>query len=143
MPVNFTRIPVLPGSVVLDVAGLKVGFIGVMVPMVTDRMATKVASAYIWEQPVPAATKVAKALRSDVDCLIAITHIGLRHDRELAVACPALDLILGGHSHSTLTEPERIGKVMICQGGSHGRFVGRYEWLADRGLISAELVPLA
>lgn len=132
----------LPGHLVLESEGLKIGVVGVMVPMVTERMATKSASAYLWDQPIPAAITEAENLRPRVDCLIALTHIGLRQDRQLAARCDLFDLILGGHSHDVLTEPVIVGRTAICQTGSHGRFAGRYDWLPEGGLARYELVSL-
>jgi 2',3'-cyclic-nucleotide 2'-phosphodiesterase (5'-nucleotidase family) len=130
----------LPGHLVVEAAGLKVGLIGVMVPMVTSRMATQAASAYLWDQPIPSAIAEAEHLRGEVDCLIALTHIGLRQDRELASRCELFDLILGAHSHDVLTQPEIVGRTAICQTGSHGRFAGRYNW--DGSHSHYELIPL-
>jgi len=133
----------LPGTLVLEAGGFRVGVVGVMVPMVTERMATKAASAYLWDPPIPTAAALATELRSQVDCLIALTHIGYAEDLKLAEACPSFDLVLGGHSHLALSSPARVGRVWVMQGGSHGRLVGRYEWSAKAGLVSAELLPLA
>ncbi|HVT12059.1 MAG TPA: metallophosphoesterase [Fimbriimonadaceae bacterium] len=131
----------LPGHLVIEAAGLRVGVVGVMVPMITERMATQAASAYLWDQPIPTAVAEAEKLRPEVDCLIALTHIGLRNDRELAARCDLFDLILGGHSHDVLTEPAIVGRTAICQTGSHGRYAGRYDW-APGGLADYRLVAL-
>jgi 5'-nucleotidase / UDP-sugar diphosphatase len=45
------------------------------------------------------AREQAKALRPKVDILIAVTHLALEQDQQLAAAVPELDLILGGHEH--------------------------------------------
>lgn len=119
---------VLPASHVFDLAGVKVGVFGLMVPMVTQNMASRFASAYLWTQPVKEAASVATELRAQCDILIALTHIGFSQDVELARANPEIDVILGGHSHTVLSEPVREGTTWICQGGSHGRFIGNYIW---------------
>jgi 5'-nucleotidase/UDP-sugar diphosphatase len=49
--------------------------------------------------------------------LIALSHLGLPHDRRLAARVPRLDLILGGHSHDTLPAPEYVGEVPIVHAG--------------------------
>ena len=125
---------------VLAVGGLRVGVFGVMVPMVTSQMKTQAASAYLWDQPIATALKVAKELRRNVDLLIALTHIGHRQDRDLAEKCPSIDVILGGHSHTVLEQPERIGNTFVCQGGSHNRFAGVYQWA--NGSLTGHLVAL-
>jgi 2',3'-cyclic-nucleotide 2'-phosphodiesterase (5'-nucleotidase family) len=111
------------------------------VPMVTERMASRHASAYIWDPPIPVAATLAEALRPKVDCLIALTHIGHRQDLELASSCPLFDLILGGHSHTVLEEPVRVGDTFVCQGGSHGRFIGKYRW-SGKGSLEGGLIGL-
>lgn len=138
--VNRSGTSVFSASTVIERAGLKIGLIGAMVPMVTERMATAPLSAFLWSPPMPAVKREAARLRPEVDVLIALTHIGHRQDCELAGQCPELDVILGGHSHTVLPEPVRLGSTWICQGGSHGKFVGVYEW--DAGGLSGGLRPL-
>jgi 2',3'-cyclic-nucleotide 2'-phosphodiesterase (5'-nucleotidase family) len=40
---------------------------------------------------------------------------------------PRLDLILGGHSHDTLPEPEYVDGVPIVHAGPYGRYASRTE----------------
>jgi len=66
-------------------------------------------------------------------------------DRRLAAAVPRLDLILGGHSHDTLPQPEYVGDVPIVHAGPYGEFVSQTDLVRDgeRARIAAfELVPL-
>ncbi len=131
----------LPPTLVLEANGFTVGLVGVMAPMVTERMKTRVASAFLWDPPVPTAKYWAERLRGSVDCLIALTHIGFPADQALAEACPEFDLILGGHSHTVLEKPVRLGRTWIGQTGAHAKHVGRYVWRPGEGLVSGELVP--
>jgi len=133
---------VFPSSIVLEVGGLRVGVIGAMVAMVTDKMASASLSHFLWNPPIPAVVAAAHGLRPQCDVLFAITHIGIAQDRKLAEACPHLDAIFGGHSHTVLSEPESVGGVWICQGGSHGRFAGRYEFDEAAGTMRGGLQPL-
>jgi 2',3'-cyclic-nucleotide 2'-phosphodiesterase (5'-nucleotidase family) len=63
--------------------------------------------------------------------LIALSHLGLRHDRLLAQHVPRLDLILGGHSHDTLYQPEVVAGVPIVHAGPYGAFASRTELAKD------------
>lgn len=127
-------------SLILEHAGLRVGCFGVMVPMVTKRMKTAFASAYLWEDPVSTAKVVASKLRNDCDVLIALTHVGLSVDKRIASECPEIDLILGGHSHDVLEQPLKVGKTFISHTGSHGRLYGEYKW--SEGKLRGGLYPL-
>lgn len=118
----------LPASRIFERAGLKVGVFGVMVPMVTERMKTRAASAYLWDPPIDAAARVVAELRPRVDLVVALTHIGYREDLKLAERVAGIDVILGGHSHTVLASPQRVGTTWICQGGSHSHFAGLYTW---------------
>jgi 2',3'-cyclic-nucleotide 2'-phosphodiesterase (5'-nucleotidase family) len=103
-------------------------------------MKTRGASAFLWEQPLPVARRIAAELRPQVDLVVALTHIGYRFDVELALSQEVIDVIFGGHSHSFLESPELHGKTYVCQGGSHGRWAGSYEW--DGSRLAGELIPL-
>jgi 2',3'-cyclic-nucleotide 2'-phosphodiesterase (5'-nucleotidase family) len=128
----------LPGSIVIEKGGLRIGVVGVMVPMVTARMRTQAASAFLWDPPIESAIDEATRLEPEVDLLFALTHIGHRADVKLAET-GTFQVIFGGHSHTVLNEPEVHGSTWICQGGSHNRFAGIYEW---NGGLTGGLVSL-
>lgn len=70
--------------------------------------------------------------RTDVQVLL--SHNGLAADRRLAgaLAPDGLDVIVGGHSHTRLAEPEVVDGVLIVQAGSGLRHLGRLDLrLAD------------
>jgi len=102
--------------------------------------------AFGWRflDPLTIAREIAASTPRDVT-LVLLSHLGLRRDRSLAAAVPRLDLILGGHSHDTLFEPEYVGSVPIVHAGPYGAYVSRTELSAgeDRPRISRfDLVPL-
>ena len=130
----------LPGHVVLESQGLKIAIIGVMVPMVTERMKSQALSAFIWDQPINALENELTEIE-DVDLKILLSHMGHRTDVEIASRGLGLDVILGGHSHTVIESPELVGSTYIAQGGSHGRFAGVYEWVD--GKLSGGLISLS
>ncbi len=117
-------LPTVPSLVKTLPNGLRVGVFGLTVPMVTPRMTARLVSAFVFDDPVASAQRQIEALRPQVDALVALTHIGLREDERLAVACPELDLIIGGHSHNKLHEPKVVSGVPIVQAGWFGHFLG-------------------
>lgn len=101
--------------------------VGLMVPMVTERMWERKLSAYVFDPPLRTARELIPALRQRYSpaLTIALTHIGLTNDRALAEEVPGIDLIVGGHSHNVLPEGELVaGRTLIVQAGSHGRHFG-------------------
>lgn len=131
----------LQEELLMEVRGLRIGVFSVMVPMVTERMKTQAASRFLWDPPLEVARRCVDSLRPRVDLLIALTHIGHRQDVELAEKVPGIDVILGGHSHTVLTEPQKVGQTTVCQGGSHCRFVGSYWWSQESG-PTGELISM-
>ena len=117
-------LPVAPSWNKTLVSGLRVAVFGLTVPMVTPRMTARLVSAFVFDDPVETAKVQIARLRPDADVLIALTHIGLREDERLAASCPELDLIIGGHSHNKLHEPQFVNSVPIVQAGWFGHFLG-------------------
>jgi len=134
---------VLGGSLVLDVAGLRVGVIGVANPTSPGGLDQDDNSYGI--ELVPSAIAVQSAidaLRAKVDLVVAITHLGLAADEALIDATSGLDVVLGGHQHLTLDQPVermdcgaalqaargcRARRVIVVHSGALGRYVGRLE----------------
>jgi len=80
--------------------------------------------------PIQVAQEIAESV-SDDEVLLCISHLGKEMDQRLAAAVPRLDLVLGGHSHDTLTEPLYVGKVPIVHAGPYGRYVSRTDLQID------------
>jgi 5'-nucleotidase len=80
--------------------------------------------------PIAVAQRIA-ATTPPRTTLVALSHLGLRHDRILAERVPRIELILGGHSHDTLHEPEVVAGVPIVHAGPYGAFASRTELAKD------------
>ncbi|MEA2690593.1 MAG: 5-nucleotidase, partial [Candidatus Eremiobacteraeota bacterium] len=80
--------------------------------------------------PIAVAQRIADATPPETT-LIALSHLGLPHDRLLAQRVPRLELILGGHSHDTLHEPEVVNGVPIVHAGPFAEFASRTELSKD------------
>ncbi|MBK7212347.1 MAG: bifunctional metallophosphatase/5'-nucleotidase [Bacteroidales bacterium] len=87
-----------------------------------------------------------KWLKSKYGSLIGLTHLGVEMDEPLANAMPEFDLIVGGHSHTTMTKPMLINGVTIVQTGSGLKNVGKITLWVEKGKIvdkSYELIALS
>ncbi len=82
--------------------------------------------------PFKTAGELAAKLRKHDKCdmIICLSHLGYSADTKLAESSRYIDLIIGGHSHTYMKEPN-IRKnndnkdVMIFQTNGRGVFVGR------------------
>ncbi|MEX2461651.1 MAG: bifunctional UDP-sugar hydrolase/5'-nucleotidase [Paenibacillaceae bacterium] len=70
-------------------------------------------------------------LRSQVDILIVLSHLGFMHDQRLAKEMKGIDLILGGHTHHLLELPLLVEDTYLCATGKFGQFVGEVEITYD------------
>lgn len=120
--------------------GYRIGIVGVTVPMITKQMWTRRLCDLLFLDPLQTAREMAATLRSRVDLLILLSHMGERMDRE-AARIGDYDLILGGHSHIRTREPEQVGRAWLCHTGSNARWAGvwhlerrRHGWNATGGL---------
>lgn len=78
--------------------------------------------------PIEVAKRLLPRLADRNDVVIALTHLGVEKDKELA-AKSSVDIIVGGHSHTKLDRPitvqnPRGRNVPIVQTGEHGYYVG-------------------
>ncbi len=103
--------------------------------------------------PVATANTIAARLRHDHKCrfVICLSHLGYRYsinrvsDIVLAAQTRDIDLIIGGHTHTFMTQPERVrnldGKMTtINQVGFGGINLGRLDYVFERRTGKSKLV---
>ncbi len=72
-----------------------------------------------YEEVFQSALKDYETLRDSVDFCIALTHLALEQDQELARRIPALQLIMGGHEHER--HQETVGQTFIAKADANAR----------------------
>jgi len=78
--------------------------------------------------PIETAKKY-RYLKKESDVFIALTHLGTDGDELLAREMGELDLIIGGHSHTTIEHPTEINGVPVAQAGGDAKYLGRIEMI--------------
>ncbi|MBK8347137.1 MAG: metallophosphoesterase [Saprospiraceae bacterium] len=124
--------------------GVKVGVFGVGIEL-KGLVPQSLYKDTVYSDPIAAAEKYAKILRHEEKCdyVICLSHLGYKYnedkvsDRILAQNTTDIDLIIGGHTHTFLKEPERLsnkaGKpVLINQVGWAGIVLGRLDVFFER-----------
>lgn len=139
-------------SVVIDVAGEQVGIVSVLA---VDTPETSSPG------PNVIFTPTADAAQAEIDALteagvtkiVLLTHVGLPEDRRLAEALTGADVIVGGHSHTLLsnvaenavdTYPVVVNDVPIVQAYAYGKYLGELVVTFDDAgeVLSAEGEPI-
>lgn len=122
---------------VKDVAGFDVLFTGILTEKVMDsiKLDELVGTFVSLEEASSEVGRICNAFKNDdIDLTILLTHIGFESDKELAAMLdPAwgVDMIIGGHSHTLLNEPELVNGVLIVQAGTGTNQIGRFDIVVD------------
>ena len=111
--------------IIKDVNGKKVAIIGLTVNpgKYGDDMGIK------WEDPVKTCARLLPELKQKADAVVLLSHLGDKMDAEIAGEFPQIDVIIGGHSHTSIYSPEKVthpdmSKNYVTQAGGNGEFVG-------------------
>lgn len=143
----------LPGYVILTIGGQKIGVVSVLA---TDTAETSSPGANIaFSDEIRYLQTIVPEIESQgANKIIALTHVGLNKDMEIAAAVPGIDLVVGGHSHTYLSasDPKRKGAyptwvtnaegtlVPVVQAYAYSKYVGELvvDFDDDGNLLFAE-----
>lgn len=108
---------------------VRVGFLGLTAPRAAEYPQTK---GWTIGDPIAAAKVWVPLARAECDILLAVTHIGVVLDKQLAAEVPGIDAIIGGDSHDFLRMPVAVKSpdgrdVPIVQAGEMGLCLGRLD----------------
>lgn len=90
----------VPKSVVLEVAGRKIGIIGYLTPTTKEISFTQ--NVVLTDEIEAVKAESEKLNEQGVKIIIALGHSGFQKDKELAKKVPLVDLVVGGHTNTFL-----------------------------------------
>ncbi|MFE0018999.1 5'-nucleotidase C-terminal domain-containing protein [Mesorhizobium sp. NPDC059054] len=146
-------------SVVIELGGQKIGIVGA-VTNDTPELATPGPNITIEDDIKTITAEVEKLKGQGVNKIIALTHVGYPRDKEMIAKIPGVDVVVGGHSHSLLsnTDPKAEGpyptmvdnpdgyKVPVTQAASYSKLLGEFKVVFDdNGVVkeaSGNPIPL-
>ena len=116
--------------VMLEKGGVKIAVIGVFGQ---DALECAPTCELVFKDPAEAVKETVAGIREkeDPDLIVCVSHSGTWEDPKesedeiLAKKVPELDLIVSGHTHSTLEEPIVHGSTVIVSCGEYGMKAGR------------------
>ncbi len=125
---------------------IKIGIIAVGIELkglVPDRLYGNIR----YEDPIVYVNETAKFLKEEKKCdlVICLSHLGYKYDAKkisdiiLAKESKNIDIILGGHTHTFLNEPQEQKNaaekvVLVNQVGFGGIILGRIDVFFDKNL---------
>ena len=134
---NFATFPVISANLIIEdqelrdrirpyiikkMAHIKVGVFGMMTPDFL-KVCSPGDGTTVNQDIISVAQKaVDSLLKEECDLIIALTHIGIELDRQLAKKVAGIDIIVGGHDHQYFYETH--GSTIIVQDGSRGQYLG-------------------
>ncbi len=114
---------------IIECKGVKIGVFGIMGK---EAASGAPMSGVVFTDQVKKAKEIVKILqeKENVDLIICLSHSGTSKDKSqsedeiLAKKVPGIDVIISGHTHTTLEEPILVGDTIIGSCGKYGQYLG-------------------
>lgn len=161
---GMTKFPVLLANVYKDgvrlftpyiiknVDGVRVAIFGLATQETLYKSDPKGLQGLVFENPVAEARRlIQNELDGKYDVLICLSHIGIDASSDpiatnIAESLPEIDVIIDGHSHSSLDQEKALNKtnVLVVSADSYGQTLGKIDLVVgkDRKIIKKEPVSL-
>ncbi|RPJ36055.1 MAG: bifunctional metallophosphatase/5'-nucleotidase, partial [Deltaproteobacteria bacterium] len=147
--ISDSRFPVLGANVegleglkpyvIKELNGIKIAVIGLVTEETPVSTHPRNVSGLRFSPPSEVLAKQLPELRQKAKVIIVLSHIGHAADRSLAEKVKGIDVIVGGHSHTKVMKPARIGDTWIVQAWEHGKALGVMDLtLQDGKVVAAE-----
>lgn len=118
---------------ILEIDGIRILFIGIITEEVISKSKSEalIGTFISIEDAADEVEYICNSYKDvDIDLTVLLTHIGFEQDKALAKILPpeiGVDLIIGGHSHTMLEQPEKVNDILIAQVGSGTEHIGRFD----------------
>lgn len=119
--------------IIINKGGIRIGVIGININP-RGLIASENYKGVKYLDPFKTANEISELLKNKYKCdmIICLSHLGYGQDIKLAESSRNIDIIIGGHSHTYMKQPEIVKnldnkQVMIQQTNGRGVFVGRFD----------------
>ncbi|GEM_PF-3514969 len=129
---NGTSLYNLKATHVFKVNGVKVGVIGITTQKTKKQIKPHGAlNDYNFRSPNKSAIHYLNSLKHKADLIVVLSHLGKSSDEFMAKKVKGVGIIVGGHSHHVINQPEKIKDTYIVQTGCYCHNVGKLEVTFD------------
>ena len=135
----------LAKSTVIERGGEKIGLIG-LTPQDTDDLSSPGPNVIFTDPADAVGGEVAKLEEMGINKIIVLSHSGYGVDQAVAAANPSVDIIVGGHTNTYLSNesdsavgpyPTMVGTTAIVSAYAYGKFLGELNvTFDDSGVIT-------
>uniref|UniRef100_A0A2A4K740 Protein 5NUC n=1 Tax=Heliothis virescens TaxID=7102 RepID=A0A2A4K740_HELVI len=157
---ELAREPNLKKSIILDVAGHKVGVVGYLTP--ETKVLAKPNDVEYFEEIDAIKEEVKKLQAQGIKIIFAVGHSGYEKDKQIAEAVDGIDLVIGGHTNTFLwngTSPDAeqaagsyptyvkqaSGRsVLVVQAYAYTKYLGKLHLVFDSNgeIVRADGAPI-
>lgn len=117
---------------IMERGGIKIALIGLITPELYLVTAIKWVKHLQVVPPMPMTLRMIDQVKEKgAQVIVILSHMGIEEDRELARSVKGIDFIIGGHSHTQISKPLKIGGARIGQARDKGQYIGRTEFWMD------------
>ncbi|NNF70570.1 MAG: multifunctional 2',3'-cyclic-nucleotide 2'-phosphodiesterase/5'-nucleotidase/3'-nucleotidase [Rhodobacteraceae bacterium] len=137
---------VIQKSVVIEKGGERIGLIG-LTPQDTDELASPGPNVIFTDPSDAVQAEVDKLTADGINKIIVLSHSGYGVDQAVAANTTGVDVIVGGHSNSLLSNvqsravgpyPTMVGDTAIVQAYAYGKFLGELNVVFDdEGVVTS------
>lgn len=143
---------VLQKSVVIEKGGQKIGIIG-LTPEDTHELASPGKNITFSDPSLAVQSEVDRMISLDVNKIVVLSHSGFGVDQVVAANTKGVDVIVGGHSNTLLSNtneraegpyPVMVGETAIVSAYAYGKYLGALNLVFDDAgkIVSAIGEPL-
>ena len=121
--------------IIKDLKGVKIAIIGMTTEDTPASTHPKNVAGLRFLSPIDTVEKYLKELKGKANVMVVLSHIGYPADRMLAERVKGIDVIVGGHTHTKITKPVKVGETLIVQAWEHGKALGVLNLTIEGGKI--------
>jgi sulfur-oxidizing protein SoxB len=116
--------PVFEPYALRELNGVPVGIIGQAFPYTPIANPRHLVPDWTFGIQEPRLQQLADELRAKgAQAVVLLSHNGMDVDLKLASRVRGLDAILGGHTHDAVPSPVVVGRTLVTNAGSNGKFI--------------------